>query len=104
MESTGEIVMYQTADGQVSVNVKLENETVWLNQYQMAELFDTERSSLTKHIKYIYQSGELMKDATCAKFAQVQNEGGRKIKRDIEYYSLDLIISVAYRVNSMRGT
>jgi prophage maintenance system killer protein len=104
MQSTGEIVMYQTADGQTSVNVKLENETVWLSQYQMAELFDTERSSLTKHIKNIYRSGELMKETTCAKFAQVQIEGGRNKKREIAYYNLDLIISVGYRINSLLGT
>jgi prophage maintenance system killer protein len=104
MESTGEIVMYQSADGQTSIDVTLEKNTVWLNQYQMAELFATERSSLAKHIKNIYLTGELARDATCAKIAQVQKEGAREIKRHIEYYNLDLIISVGYRVNSLRGT
>lgn len=104
MENKGEIVIYQTEDGRATIDVKLENNTIWLNQYQMADLFETDRSSLTKHIKNIYKSGELSQEATCAKIAQVQKEGNRTIKRNIEHYNLDLIISVGYRVNSLRGT
>ena len=104
MENKGEILIYQTEDGHATIDVKLENNTIWLNQYQMADLFDTDSSSLTKHIKNIYSSGELSREATCAKIAQVQKEGSRTIKRDIEHYNLDLIISVGYRVNSLRGT
>lgn len=104
MENKGNIVIFQTKDGNTSIDVKLENETVWLNQAQMAELFQTDRTSLVKHINNIYKSKELEKDATCAKIAQVQVEGNRTINRHITYYNLDVIISVGYRVNSMRGT
>ncbi len=102
--STDQIIIYQTPDGQTAIDVKLTENTIWLNQYQLSELFDTDRTSLTKHIKNVYQSGELNEDSTCAKFAQVQQEGARKIKREITHYNLDLIISVGYRVNSKRGT
>lgn len=104
MDNRGEIVIYQTKDGKTSIDVKLENETVWLNQAQMAELFQTDRTSVVKHVNNIYKSEELEKDSTCAKIAQVQMEGNRTIKRHIIYYNLDMIISVGYRVNSMRGT
>ena len=103
MDNRGKIVIYQTKDGKTSIDVKLENETVWLNQAQMAELFQTDRTSIVKHVNNIYKSEELEKDSTCAKIAQVQMEGNRTIKRHIIYY-LDMIISVGYRVNSMRGT
>lgn len=104
MDNRGKIVIYQTKDGKTSIDVKLENETVWLNQAQMAELFQTDRTSIVKHVNNIYKSEELEKDSTCAKIAQVQMEGNRTIKRHIIYYNLDMIISVGYRVNSMRGT
>ena len=104
MDNRGKIVIYQTKDGKTSIDVKLENETVWLNQVQMAELFQTDRTSVVKHVNNIYKSEELEKDSTCAKIAQVQMEGNRTIKRHIIYYNLDMIISVGYRVNSMRGT
>ena len=104
MGNRGKIVIYQTKDGKTSIDVKLENETVWLNQAQMAELFQTDRTSIVKHVNNIYKSEELEKDSTCAKIAQVQMEGNRTIKRHIIYYNLDMIISVGYRVNSMRGT
>ncbi len=104
MDNRGEIVIYQTKDGKTSIDVKLEDETVWLNQAQMAELFQTDRTSIVKHVNNIYKSEELEKDSTCAKIAQVQMEGNRTIKRHIIYYNLDMIISVGYRVNSMRGT
>lgn len=101
---TGSVIIYQAGDGQTAIEVKLEHETVWLNQYQLAELFDTDRTSIAKHIKNIYKSEELSERATCAKIAQVRMEGKRKINREIEHYNLDLIISVGYRVNSKRGT
>lgn len=104
MDNKGNIVIYQAKDGQTSIDVKLENETVWLSQYQMAELYETDRTSIVKHINNIYKTCELEKDSTCAKIAQVQTEGGRTIKRQIAFYNLDVIISVGYRVNSKRGT
>jgi prophage maintenance system killer protein/predicted nucleic acid-binding protein len=104
MENTGEIVMYQTVDGQTSISVKLENETVWLNQYQMAELFCQTRQNINLHISNIFKENELEVWATCKDSLQVQEEGGRKVKRRIPYYSLDVIISVGYRVKSPRGT
>lgn len=91
-------------EGKTEIQVKLDNDTVWLSQYQMEELFETNRTSITKHISNIYKSKELKKDSTCAKFAQVQVEGSRQITRKITYYNLDLIIAVGYRVNSKRGT
>lgn len=102
--SRGNIVIYQAIDGVTSIDVKLENETVWLNQYQMADLYQTDRTSIVRHINNIYKTGELEQDSTCAKIAQVQMEGDRTIKRQIAFYNLDVIISVGYRVNSIRGT
>lgn len=98
------IIVYQTEDGRIQLDVKLENETVWLTQAQMAELFQTDRTVIGRHIKNIYISEELDIDSTCAKNAQVRIEGKRTIKRYIAYYNLDMIISVGYRVNSKRGT
>ncbi|HEY5125117.1 MAG TPA: virulence protein RhuM/Fic/DOC family protein [Ignavibacteria bacterium] len=98
------IVIYRARDGKTSLDVRLEAETVWLNQYQIAELFLTDRTSLLRHINNIYKTGELEQNSTCAKFAQVQKEGNRTIKRNILFYNLDMIISVGYRVNSKRGT
>ena len=97
------IVIYQTEDGQTQIDVRLENETVWLTQSQMAELFQTDRTSIVRHIGNIYNVGELEKESTCAKIAQVQIEGERTIRRTIPFFNLDVIISVGYRVNSKRG-
>jgi prophage maintenance system killer protein len=102
--NTGEIVIYQTEDGQVSLDVKLIKETVWLNLNQMAGLFQRNKSVVSRHISNVFRTGELSKGATVAKFATVQIEGDRKITRNIKYYNLDMIISVGYRVNSLRGT
>lgn len=102
--NNSEIIIYNAEDGKTEIQVKLDQDTVWLNQYQMEELFQTNRTSVVRHIINIYKSGELQEDSTCAFFAQVQNEGKRKINRNIKYYNLDLIISVGYRVNSKRGT
>ncbi len=99
-----EILIYQSKDGVIKIDARLENETIWLNQYQLAELFQTDRTSIAKHIKNIYESSELAEDATCAKIAQVQKEGNRKVTRDILYYNLDMIISVGYRVQSHVAT
>ena len=97
------IIIYQTEDGQTQIDVRLENETVWLTQQQMAELFETDRTSIVRHINNIYKVEELDRESTCAKIAQVQIEGKRTVKRNIPYFNLDMIISVGYRVNSKRG-
>ncbi len=102
--SENEIIIYQTKDGLTSIDVRIENETVWLSQQQMAELFNTNRTSILRHIKNIYSSKELSEEATCAKNAQVRQEGKRQVTRFIPLYNLDMIISVGYRVNSIRGT
>ena len=104
MENRSEIILYQTTDGATKIDVRLEDETVWLNQNQLETLFQTDRTSIVKHIKNIYESGELSEEATCAKIAQVQQEGKRKVTRKISYYNLDLIISVGYRVQSHVAT
>ena len=100
---TNEIIIYQTEDGQTQIDVRMENETVWLTQAQMAELFNTDRTSIVRHINNIYKIEELEREATCAKIAQVQIEGSRSVTRTIPYFNLDMIISVGYRVNSKRG-
>ncbi len=97
------VIIYQTPDGQTQLDVRLENETVWLTQAQMAELFQTDRTSIVRHINNIYKSEELDPKSTCAKIAQVQTEGKRQVTRLIPYFDLDMIISVGYRVNSKRG-
>jgi len=99
-----EIQIFITKDGKTEIEVQLDNDTVWLNQYQLESLFETNRTSINRHISNIYKSEELKENSTCAKIAQVQKEGGREIKRNIKYYNLDLIIAVGYRVNSKRGT
>lgn len=102
MQQTGEIILYQP-DESVQLEVRLEEETVWLTQAQMALLFGTQRQAITKHIKNIYESKELYKAATSSILEQVQKEGNRFVTRRIEYYNLDVIISVGYRVNTIRG-
>lgn len=99
-----QIEIYRSQDGSVQLNVKLENETVWLTQSQMAELFGVDRTSIVRHIRNIYKSEELEENSTCAKNAQVRIEGQRQIVREIPYYNLDMIISVGYRVNSKNAT
>ena len=103
MDSNNQIIIYQTEDGQTQIDVRLENDTVWLTQAQMAELFETDRTSIVRHINNIYKVEELDRESTCAKIAQVQVEGKRNVKRNIPYFNLDMIISVGYRVNSKRG-
>jgi prophage maintenance system killer protein len=104
MEHAGEIVMYQTADGRTSIDVKLENETIWLNLIQISNLFEKDKSVISKHLRNVYAECELDREATVAKNATVQVEGSREVAREIEYYNLDAILSVGYRVNSKRGT
>ena len=104
MDNHGEIIIYQTEDGLTRINVNMQNETVWLSLDQMAELFQRDKSTIARHIKNIYTEGELVREATVANFATVQNEGERQVERNIEYYNLDVIISVGYRVKSLRGT
>jgi hypothetical protein len=99
-----EFLLYTTPNGKVKVEIFLRDENIWLTQAKIAELFDTERSVVTKHLQNIYSEGELDKNSTCAKFAQVQNEGNRQVKRDIEFHNLDAILSVGYRVNSAQAT
>ena len=98
------IVIYQTEDGQTQIDVRLENETVWLTQSQMAELFEKTPQNITMHIRNEYNEGELEKESTCKEYLQVQTEGTRRVKRVQKYYDLDVIISVGYRVKSKRGT
>ncbi len=99
-----EIVLYQSDDLPERIEVRLENETVWLNRNQMALLFGRDVKTIGKHINNVFQEGELDRNATVANFATVQNEGGRRVERDIEYYNLDVIMSVGYRVKSKQGT
>ncbi len=98
------IVIYQTDDGQTQIDVRLENDTVWLTQAQMAELFQKTPQNITMHIRNAYNEGELDKSSTCKEYLQVQNEGKRRVTRKVKYYDLDVIISVGYRVKSKRGT
>ena len=99
-----QIEIYRSADGNIELNVKLENDTVWLTQSQMAELFGVDRTSVVRHIKNIYATQELDEASTCVKNAQVRLEGSRRIVRDIPFYNLDMVISVGYRVNSKNAT
>lgn len=103
-ETDSNIVIYQTPDGETIIDVRLEGDTVWLSQAQLAILYDTDRTSIGRHIRNIYNSGELDEEATCAKNAQVQIEGNRRVKRITYTYNLDMIISVGYRVNSKHAT
>jgi hypothetical protein len=103
-EGFNEILLYSTPNGKVKVEIYLQNETIWLTQQKIAELFGVDRTVVTKHLANIYTEGELSKEATCAKIAQVQLEGSREVNRSIEYYNLDAIISVGYRVNSSQAT
>ena len=98
------IEIYSSQDGSIQLKVKLENDTVWLTQSQMAELFGVDRTSIVRHIRNIYKSEELDQNSTCANNAQVRTEGHRSILREIPYYNLDMIISVGYRVNSKNAT
>lgn len=104
MGNHGEILIYQSDDGLTNVEVKIEDETVWLTQQQMAELFQTSRTNVVEHIKHIYDEGELEEISTCRNFRQVRKEGKREVTREIPFYNLDMIISLGYRVKSVIAT
>ena len=100
----GEILIYQTDDGQTNIEVKIEDDTVWLTQQQMSELFQTSRTNVVEHIKHIYEEGELDGISTCRNFRQVRKEGNREVTRQIPHYNLDMIISLGYRIKSVIAT
>ena len=103
MENKSELIMYTTNDGLTKVDVTFDKETVWLSLDQMADLFQRDKSTILRHIRNIFEEGELTRSATVANFATVQMEGARQVERQIEYFNLDVIISVGYRVKSQRG-
>ena len=103
-EENNQIIVYNTHDGSIKIEVKLKDETVWLSQRQMAELFDKDIRTVSEHIQNVYSEGELAKNSTIRNFRIVQNEGKREISRNVDFYNLDVIISVGYRVKSHRGT
>ena len=103
-ELQSQVLLYQASDGGTRLEVRMEDETVWLSLNQMAELFQRDKSVISRHIKNVFEEGELKPEATVAKFATVQTEGAKQVARDIEFYNLDVIISVGYRVKSHRGT
>ena len=104
MESTqgNEIIIYQP-DEELSLDVRVEDETVWLTQSQIVELFESSKANISEHLKHIFDSGELSKEATVRKFRTVRQEGNRNVTRNIDFFNLDVIISVGYRVNTVRG-
>lgn len=104
MDEHGEIIIYQAEDGLAKIDVRVADETVWLTQQQMAELFQSSRSNIVEHIQNIYAEGELDEVATCRKFRQVRTEGTRQVNREMSFYNLDVIISVGYRVKSLIAT
>lgn len=104
MSNETNFLMYQTENGETKIQVRLEGETVWMTQKAMAELFQTSTQNITLHIKNVYAEGELLEEATCKNYLQVQNEGAREVKRQSKHYNLEMIIAVGYRVRSHRGT
>ena len=104
MDSVGQIQIYQAPDGSAQIEVHMDQETVWLTQAQLVSLFDSSKANISEHIKRIFESGELKEEATVRKFRTVQKEGSRMVERNRLHYNLDVIISVDYRVNSIRGT
>ena len=104
MEEKNEIVIYQSEDGKTKIDVKLEDETVWLSQQQMADLYDTTKQNISLHIKNIYDEEELIENSTVKEFLTVQKEGNRNVERKVKYYNLDMIISLGYRIKSKIAT
>ena len=104
MSDYGEIIIYQSEDGLTNIEVKIEDETVWLTQQQMAELFQSSRTNVVEHIKHIYEEGELDEVSTCRNFRQVRKEGNREVTRELTFYNLDMIISLGYRIKSRIAT
>lgn len=103
IENRGEIIIYRAEDNTIQLDVRMENETVWLSQQQMVHLFNTTKQNISLHISNIFREGELRKEATVKEYLTVQTEGNRQISRKVLYYNLDVIISVGYRVKSQRG-
>ena len=103
-ENKGDIVIYQSENGDTKIDVRFQDETVWLTQAQMEELFGSSHANVVKHIKNIYAEGELDEESTCRKFRQVRREGNRDVTRDVLYYNLDMIISLGYRIKSSIAT
>lgn len=101
---TGEIVIYQTDDGQTKIDVRFEDETVWLTQAQLVDLYQSSKANISEHIKHIFEEGELDEGATVRKFRTVQIEGTREVGREQTFYNLDMIISLGYRVKSIIAT
>ena len=99
----GHMIIYQTEDGLTKIDANIQDDTVWLSLSQMADLFQKDKSTISRHIRNIFSEGELLRDTTVAKFATVQNEGDRQVEKAIDYYNLDVIISVGHRVKSPRG-
>ena len=104
MDDNNQIIIYQSEDGETRIEVKFTGETVWLSQQQMAELYQSSRSNVVEHIKYIYEEGELDEESTCRNFRQVRQEGNRQVTREIPFYNLDMIISLGYRIRSVIAT
>lgn len=102
--SNDNMLIYRSEDGKIKIDVRFESETVWLSLDQMATLFGRDKSTISRHVKNVFEEGELSTEATVANFATVQTEGGREVTRNIDYYNLDVIISVGYRVKSQQGT
>lgn len=103
-DNNDNMLIYQSADGNIKIDVRFEKETVWLSLDQMATLFGRDKSTISRHVKNVFEEGELSPEATVANFATVQAEGNREVTRNIDYYNLDVIISVGYRVKSQQGT
>ncbi len=104
MEENDKILIYTGSDGLTKVDVRLEDDTLWLTQAQMCELYQTSRSNVVEHIKHIYEEGELTEESTCRNFRQVRQEGIRQVERTIPFYNLDMIIALGYRVRSITAT
>lgn len=104
MNNQSKILIYQTDDGNTKIQVQLDEHTVWLTQADMVELFQSSKANISEHIKHVFEEGELDIGATVRKFRTVRTEGSRQVERELEYYNLDVIISVGYRVKSICGT
>ena len=103
-ENKIEIVIFKTSDEKISIDVRFEGETVWLTQAQLVDLYGSSKGNVSEHIKHIFEEGELTKEATVRKFRTVQTEGNRSVEREVEYYNLDMIISLGYRIKSKIAT
>ena len=97
-ENKSNIIIYQSEDGQTHIEVQMDEDTVWLSQQQMGDLYQTSRTNVVEHIKHIYEDGELVEESTCRKIRQVRQEGARMVEREIPHYNLDMIISLGYRI------